>query len=139
MPPPGLRKSAAGQGSVSKGGIKTVSVSEFEQRAAEGTATVEDAANCLISHRAEIEIRPFEERRQACLDERTGGRILSWLLKERDELSQEIYKDRKFCSALMWFAIGEGIEDLIWDWVRIELDQEHAALAMHLLGSLGEL
>lgn len=111
---------------------------EFERRVEQDTATVEDAARCLKGLRGEIEARPFPKRRQACIDTRAGGRVLAWLLRKRDELSPEIYRDRTFSASLMWFAIGQGVEEIVWDWIRIEIGQGHQYLVMKILGSLGE-
>lgn len=129
----------AGEKTGNKLSQKSTYLEDFEQRVAGGTATIEDASKCLIGLRAEVERVPFDGKRQACIDRHAGGRVLSWLLKERDGLPQEIYKDRDFCSTLMWFAIGEDLEEIIWDWIKIELNQGHDSLVMHLLGSLGEL
>lgn len=117
-------------------------ITEFGRRVLDNTATVEQAGECLKGHRAEIEKLPFDERRKACRDLRAGARVLSWLLKVRDENTQptHFYRDKTLTSALMWFAIAEGNEEIIWSWIALELKSDTPdsnRLVMHLLGGLG--
>lgn len=122
-----------------------ITLTDFERLAKEGKATLEDADACLRYHRANIEALPFGKRRKACLELNTGRQVLYWVMGQQNGMPADVDDKRRFwnhgfCPNLMWHIIGEGLEEAIFDWIRIvsKQDTRSFALESNLLGSLGE-
>ena len=93
---------------------------EFNRRVLQGTATLDDAKNCILYHQHDFRAML---RRQNANSETTlevGKAVLSFLRTTQRRQEEKIYSDRAFTSALCATLVQEGNEQIIWEWVTTE-------------------
>ena len=100
-----------------QGALSTTS--SFKARAAEGTATVEDAIRYLASVQAYIKTFPdLGQARQECRQLQAGGHALNWF-REATAPGNNAIPDQQSGTLLCWFLVPERLEDNLWEWLMI--------------------
>lgn len=94
-------------------------IEDFLALTERGKATLSDANRFLWSKRRELEPLPLPERREKAA--RAGaGRILSWIWNNRETFPLEEISG-SFARVLVWFLHAEDLEEFIWDWIILEV------------------
>ena len=93
----------------------------LEEYQDKGTATIALADLCLRTFQASLLDLLKDERQQKVAEAKAGVRTLRWLSGSGLYASESFAQDRKFMGALVSMLIEEGEEQLLWDWLRIDL------------------
>jgi len=93
-------------------------VQKFEDLAANGQATLQDAQAFLQRSKDLLDPLPHKDAR-AKAAELGAGRILLWLWKHRAGMRMEGVNE-ELCTPLCWFLHAEGLEDFVWRWIIME-------------------
>lgn len=104
---------------------RVANVEDFLALAERGQATLSDAFQLLTRAKTRVEAKtraealPKPQKREEAA--RVGvGRVLLWIWNHRETLPlREIRKP--FANLLVWFLHAEGLEEFIWDWVILEV------------------
>jgi hypothetical protein len=93
----------------------------LEEYQEQGTATIPLANLCLRTFQASLFDLSNDVRRQKVANVKAGLRTLRWLWGSGFYASQSFVQDRKFMGAMVSMLMEEGEEQLLWDWLRIDL------------------
>ncbi|GAB1733246.1 hypothetical protein NU195Hw_g8453t1 [Hortaea werneckii] len=100
-------------------------VEDFLALAERGQATLSDAFQLLrkiktrIEAKTNIEALPKPQKREKAA--RVGaGRILLWIWNHRETLPLREIR-QPFANVLVWFLHTEGLEEFIWNWIILEV------------------
>lgn len=91
------------------------SITYFEQKVQEGTATLELARNCLRVRLESIRSLPSGEVRHALRKSRAAATILHWLWSSGLDQST---RDKTLLRLFIPFLVAQGKDAVIWHWLR---------------------
>lgn len=106
----------------------------FKDEIAAGTATVESATMCIIAQSQKARVSPRLARRELLRSSRAGSIILNWLWSSPRAEERIFLLQRSNLKQLMQFLNAEGLEHLVWHWMkRFQRKIDEKTSAMELL------
>lgn len=105
-------------------------ITEFEFKWKQGTASIEDARGLLRKVRLMLECLDVSlaERKNRVSNEVLGCKILQWLWETRLENRNEDF-NQELAENLAWFLLAEGQQEFITEWIQVDVKDHQAQLS----------
>ena len=100
-----------------------VSVDQFRQEVASGSACLLSARQCCVTCMKAIVRLHKGERYEAMASSQVGTNILHWLWSSRQYQTMEFLADERFVRTLLPFLIAERQTSAVWRWLQAPLDR----------------
>ena len=90
----------------------------FDQALAKGMMDLHYAKICLQAKKREILKSPVISVREGMKDSGAGMKVLRWLVSSGIANDNEFLKDPIFADILMQYVVAEGLQEVVWKWVK---------------------
>ena len=117
--------------------LPKLSIDDFAQLSANGSATPDHARSCLYSLQAKVKAIPkLSGQRENAASYHVGGRVLHWLFNQTPVIQDELSCDRDFVDVMCYFIVAEQREDFIWKYLELHPETTDGFVPHQWLGGL---